>query len=266
MAEAAARVLTAGRARPRVAVIAGSGLAPALGALETDMEIPYAELAGFPVPTVSGHVGALRLGRFAGLEVAVFLGRFHYYEGHPMPVVALPVRLAAALGAEAVALTASVGALRADLRSGDLVVAEDHINLMGENPLRGWKGDDGQPPFVDLSRLYDERWRRRTLEEAHEAGARVTSGIYLAVSGPSYETPAEVAFMRHAGGTVVGMSVVPEALAAAALGMKVLGLFCVTNALADELSHGEVVRTAERSSEMMATVLERSIDGGLSDT
>ena len=244
---------------PRVAVVLGSGLGPAADLIEPDAEFSFADLPGFPAPTVPGHAGRLLLGMLAGVPLAAFLGRIHFYEGHPMAVSAMPVRVARLLGAEVMVLTASVGALDPALRPGSLVVATDHINMMGENPLRGWRNTDGSPPFIDVSSLYDPEIRAIALEEAPAVGLTAVSGVYLAAPGPSYETKAEIEWMRQAGGTVVGMSIVPEALPARALGMRVLGLFSVTNSVGGEVSHLEVIEVGRQMGGKLAALLERVI-------
>jgi purine-nucleoside phosphorylase len=244
-----------------VGIILGSGLGTAADSIEQAAALSFDGLPGFPPPSVPGHAGRLVLGHLAGVPVAAFLGRVHFYEGHPMSRCTMPVRLARGLGARTMVLTASVGALDPALRPGGLVVGTDHINLMGENPLRGWKYADGSPPFLDVSRLYDPSFASLAGEEARAMGIDVGRGVYLAVSGPSYETRAEIDFMREAGGTVVGMSVVPEALAAGALGMRLLALFSVTNTVGGEVSHDDVVRVGaevgDRLSELLRRILPR---------
>jgi purine-nucleoside phosphorylase len=244
---------------PAVGVILGSGLGLAADRIEEQAAFSFEGLPGFPPPSVPGHAGRLVLGRLSGVPVAAFLGRIHFYEGHPMAQCTMPVRVARLLGARTMVLTASVGALEPSLRTGTVVVGSDHINLMGENPLRGWRSPDGTPPFVDASRVYDHRLAQAAGREARALGIDVAPGVYLAVSGPSYETPAEIDFMRRAGGTVVGMSVVPEALAARALGMRVLGMFSVTNAVGGEITHEEVVRVGREMGGRLAALLERVV-------
>ena len=244
---------------PRVAIILGSGLGPAADLVEQEAAFGFGELPGFPAPTVPGHAGRLLLGTLAGVPVAAFMGRIHFYEGHPMSVSALPVRVARLLGAGILVVTASAGALDPALRPGWLVVGEDHINLMGQNPLRGWRNPDGSPPFVDVSAVYDPDLRRIALEEAPAAGLTAVPGVYVAAAGPTYETRAEIGVMRNAGGTVVGMSVVPEALPARAFGMRVLGLFSVTNATGGEVSHEEVLQVGREMGSNLARLLERIV-------
>jgi purine-nucleoside phosphorylase len=257
--EAVAVIRERSAVEPRVAIVLGSGLGPAADLVERDAELSFGELPGFPAPTVPGHAGRLLLGTLAGVPVAAFLGRIHFYEGHPMSVSAMPVRVARLLGTETMVLTASVGALDPSLPPGSLVVASDHLNMMGENPLRGWRNPDGSPPFIDVSALYDPELRAIALEEAPAAGLTAAPGVYLAASGPSYETKAEIEWMRQAGGTVVGMSIVPEALPARALGLRVLGLFSVTNTVGGKVSHLEVTEVGRQMGGKLAALLERVI-------
>jgi purine-nucleoside phosphorylase len=240
-----------------VGIILGSGLGNAVRDIEEEAAFSYEDLPGFPAPTAPGHAGRLVLGRLHSVPVAAFLGRIHFYEGHPMALATLPVRLSHALGARTMVITASAGALDASLAPGTLVVGTDHINFMGVNPLRGWRRADGTPPFIDLTDVYDRGLADLAFREAESLGIRVARGVYLAVSGPTYETPAEIGVMRDMGGSVVGMSVVPEALAARALDLRVLGLFSVTNAVGIEVTHQDVVRVAGEMTEALAAVLGR---------
>lgn len=242
---------------PAVAVILGSGLGPAVDGLEVAAELPYQDLPGFPPPSVPGHAGRLVLGTLGGVPVAAFLGRVHHYEGHPMSVVTLPARLAAALGAETLVATAAVGGLDPALEQGSLVVGSDHLNFLGENPLRGWKDAEGRPPFVDLSRAYDAGLADLALSCAEDMGLPARPGVYAAMPGPTYETPAEIEFLRTAGATVVGMSVVPEALVAAALGLRFVGLFCVTNVIGAKVDHREVTEVAASFAARLRELLSR---------
>jgi len=252
-------VLAATDVRPRVAVIAGSGLGDALDQIDVDVEFAFQDLPGFPPPSVPGHAGRLAIGTLAGVPVAGFLGRVHHYEGHPMSLVTLPARLAAALGARTLVITASTGGLDPDLEPGTLVIGTDHLNLIGENPLRGWRDPEGRPVFVDLTRVYPPEMAAVAERAAEEVGVPVARGVYAAMPGPTYETPAEVEFIRRAGGDVVGMSVVPEACAAAALGMRCLGLYCVTNRVGVHVSHEEVTRVAAGFAENLRELLRRVV-------
>lgn len=245
---------------PRAAIVLGSGLGPAVDGMEVEAEVPYDRLPGFPPAAVPGHAGRLRLGRLGGVPAAAFLGRVHFYEGHPMSLVTLPTRLAAALGARAIVVTAAVGALDGDLRPGTMVVGADHINFLGENPLRGWRDAEGRPVFVDMNRPYDADLSRVAEAAGGEAGLAVARGVYAAMPGPTYETPAEQDFLRRSGATVVGMSVVPEAAAAAALGLRCVGLFCVTNVVGEAVTHEDVTRVAAGFSEPLGSVLERVLE------
>lgn len=241
---------------PRVGVILGSGLGAALSRnLVEEASFGFGELPGFPPPGVPGHAGRMVLGWLAGVPVAAFLGRLHYYEGHGMDVPALVPRLARALGADVLVATAAVGGLDPSLPAGTLVVLRDHVNLMGAAPLRGWRYPDGMPAFVPLQGAYDARLRELALEAARELGVRATDGVYAAMSGPAYETPAELTLLRSAGATVVGMSVVPEVVPARALGMRVLGLTMVTNAFGEEVSHEEVVRVSNETAGAVGRLL-----------
>jgi len=242
--------------RPRVAIVLGSGLGAALGeALQEDAVIDFSELPGLPAAAVPGHAGRLVIGRLAGVQVAAFCGRVHVYEGHGMDVPALLPRLAHALGARTIVLTAAVGALVPELAAGSVVVLSDHINLMGTAPLRGWRYPDGMPAFVPMRGVYDEALADLALERAEALGIRSIGGVYAAMSGPAYETPAEIAFLRTAGATVVGMSMVPEAVPARALGLRVLGLCSVTNELGRDVAHEEVVRVSNETAVAVGRLL-----------
>ena len=233
---------------PRAGVVLGSGLGPALGdALEEEASFGFTDLPGLPPTGVPGHAGRLVLGRLAGVPVAAFFGRVHFYEGHGMDVPALLPRLVQALGGDTMVLTAAVGALVPELSPGTVVVLRDHLNQMGTTPLRGWRYPDGMPAFVAMHDVYDRELGTRALERGRALGIRVDEGVYAAMSGPAYETPSEVRFLRGGGATVVGMSMVPEAVPARALALRVLGLCSVTNALGEDVEHEEVVRVSNET-------------------
>ncbi|MGH2711350.1 MAG: purine-nucleoside phosphorylase [Actinomycetota bacterium] len=250
----------AGGPIPEVAIVMGSGLGQAVEGIEADAEISFGDIPGFPVPTVPGHDGRLMLGRISGVAVAAFLGRVHYYEGHPMSLVTLPTRLAAALGAKTLISTGAVGGIDSQLEAGSLVVGTDHLNFIGENPLRGWTDSEGRPPFVDLTNAYAPELAELALSCASELGIPAASGVYAAMPGPSYETPSEIEFLKRSGATVVGMSVVPEALASAALGMRFGGLFCVTNLVGvGPVDHADVTRAARLFSGRLSELFDMMI-------
>jgi purine-nucleoside phosphorylase len=254
-------------ARPAAGIVLGSGLGEAirvareLAGSSEGTEVPYAELSGFPPPSVPGHAGRLWLGELGDRSVAIFQGRIHFYEGHGMALASITSQIAAELGARSMVLTTAVGALDRDLTPGAVVVIRDHINTMGANPLTGWRMPDGAPAFVDVSRVYDPGLSAAALAsaDAHFAdahdGRRSGEGVYGAASGPSYETPSESEFLRRAGATVVGMSMVPEAVAACALGMRVLGLSFVTNAAGTPTSHEEVLLASKSAAEAIGRII-----------
>jgi purine-nucleoside phosphorylase len=232
---------------PSFALILGSGLGGVIDDMTDAETFAFADLPGFPAPTVPGHHGRLSIGRLDGAPVAAFAGRIHYYEGNDLATCALPVRLARTLGARTIVITAAVGAIERSLVAGSIAVGTDQINMMGANPLRGWWNADGSPPFVDMSEVFDRRLADRAVDSAIALGIDVARGVYVAMPGPTYETPAEIESLRRAGGTVVGMSVVPESTAARALSMRVVGLFSVTNLAGEPATHEEVLAMAERA-------------------
>jgi inosine/guanosine/xanthosine phosphorylase family protein len=242
--------------RPRVAIVLGSGLGAAMGGVREDATFSFEDLPGFPRPTVPGHVGAMVLGELAGVPVAVFRGRIHFYEGNDLSVCALPIRLARVLGAGTAILTAATGGIAEGLETGHLVVGTDHLNFLGQSPLRGWRRPDGSPPFVDMVDAYDPELADLAVAGAERLGIPVSRGVYAAMPGPMYETPAEIAHLRVAGASVVGMSVVPEAVPARALGMRVLGLFFVTNQVGVPVEHADVVRASDAMAGAVGAVIE----------
>ena len=244
---------------PRAAIVLGSGLGPAADGIDREIEVPYTDLPGFPEPTVPGHVGRLVVGSLGGVAVAAFLGRIHYYEGREMALVTLPTRVAAGLGAEVLIATAAVGGLDPALPGGSLVVGEDHLSFLGQNPLRGWRDDAGRPPFVNPAEAYDRDLADVALKAAADVGLPASRGVYAASAGPTYETPAEIEYLRRAGASVVGMSVVPEVSAAAALGLRFVGLYCVTNTAGPGTSHVEVEEVAAAFAGKLGGVLERIV-------
>jgi purine-nucleoside phosphorylase len=221
---------------PRAALVFGSGLSAAAEVFSESVEIPYADIPGFPETRVAGHPGRLRFGILSGVPGLAFCGRFHFYEGHTMDAVTLPVRLAAGLGAETVVLTNAAGSLRTELKPGSFLVIRDHLHLMGENPLRGGAA------FTPMTGAYDSDLRALALVRARELELEVAEGVYVGVCGPSFETPAEAEAYRRLGGDAVGMSTTPEAILARRLGLRVLGISAVTNyAAREDGGHGDVL-------------------------
>jgi purine-nucleoside phosphorylase len=252
--------------RPVAGVVLGSGLGDSISVAweragsGEPIEIAYADLPGFPAPTVPGHAGTLWLGTIAGQSIAIFRGRIHFYEGHPMALASITSRISHGLGARTMVLSAAVGGLDPSLPAASMVVVRDHLNLMGTNPLTGWRYEDGSPAFVDVSGVYDPELADAALGALRDHGIAVADGVYAAVAGPAYETPAETEMLRRMGATVVGMSTVPEAVAARALGMRVLGLSFVTNAAGGALSHEEVLLASKTAAEAIGLVVAELAD------
>ncbi|MGO9310564.1 MAG: purine-nucleoside phosphorylase [Spirochaetia bacterium] len=244
------------RCTPRIAVILGSGLGEFAARVQGD-EVPFQALPGFPVPTVTGHAGRFTVGS----SVAVMAGRIHYYEGHPIQDVVLPVFLLHRLGVRTLVVTNAAGSVNRDFSVGELVLIRDHINFMGVNPLRGPNPGPG-PRFPDMTASYDPALRRLAREVS---GAPLKEGVYAGFPGPSYETPAEIRMLAAIGADLVGMSTVPEVIAAAFLGIRVLGISCVTNMAAgilpQPLDHAEVIRAGREAGprfiELLSGVLGR---------
>jgi purine-nucleoside phosphorylase len=234
--------------KPRVAVVLGSGLGSFVNNVDVEVAIPYTDIPGFIPPSVDGHKGRLILGHVKGVPTAVLQGRIHFYEGHSMTTVAHPVRTAALLGCEIVMLTNSAGGLDPSMRPGDFMVIEDHINLMGDNPLKGPNIEEFGPRFPDMTEAYDRKLSAKMDEIFKKMETKFFRGVYCGVSGPTYETPAEVRYLQQLGGKAVGMSTVPETIAANHLGLRVCALSCITNLAAglsqNKLSHEEVTETA----------------------
>jgi purine-nucleoside phosphorylase len=256
----AARLRKLSPLRPTLALVLGSGLHHALALFEVGVRVPYAQLPGFPPAGVSGHTGELLLGRLGPTECLVLSGRAHFYEGHPMSRVTFAMRALAAFGITDVLLTNAAGGVNRTFRPGDFMLVTDHINLMGANPLQG-EETAGLPRFVDLTQTYD-RWLSGLVRQAARGcGLRLRSGVYLAVSGPSYETPAEIRAFGRLGADAVGMSTVPEAIVARQCGLRVAALSCITNLAAGlsprPLNHLEVLQTAERVKTQATRLLTR---------
>lgn len=259
--EAARAHVAARLARPpRVHLVLGSGLGVLADAVEDPVVIPFQEIPGFPSATVPGHAGRFLAGELEGVQVLVQAGRFHLYEGHAPGMVAAPVRLARALGAEIVVLTNAAGGITAGLEPGSLVLIRDHLNLQFNSPLTG-PVHPGEERFPDMTEAWDGELRAVARRAAEAEAVPLREGVYAGVSGPAFETPAEIRFLAGAGADVVGMSTVPEVLAARAGGMRCLGFSMVTNLAAglsgQPLSHAEVMETGERAAAVLGRVLRR---------
>jgi xanthosine phosphorylase len=248
-------------AAPRVGLILGSGLGPLAAAVVDPVAIPYAELPGFRVPHVQGHAGALVLGRLGGREVAVLSGRSHLYEGVEPETITTPIRTLRALGAELLLVTNAAGSLRGEHPAGSLVVLADHINLTGFNPLVGPNDDAVGPRFPGMADAYDPAIRARLRAAGEALGTPLGEGVYLAVTGPSFETPAEIRAFRTLGADLVGMSTVAEVIAARHAGLAVGAISVVTNlaeGLGDEpLSHEQTLRFAAEAGARLGPVITR---------
>ena len=235
-------------AEPSIGLILGSGLGDFADTLENRQVIPFTDIPDFPAATVPGHTGAFVFGEKHGKSVVCLQGRLHYYEGHPMPLLTLPVRIMQRLGVQTLILTNAAGGVNKDYRPGDLMLITDHINYSGMNPLIGVNDPELGPRFPDVTDLYCSRLRLKGKLAAVEAGIGLRQGVYMMFSGPNYETPAEIRMARILGADAVGMSTVPEALVAAQCGIKCIGISCITNLAAgvspNKLSHQEVMETA----------------------
>lgn len=235
---------------PEIGMILGSGLGDLAEEVTDAVRIPYAEIPNFPLSTVHGHSGTLVLGTLEGRNVMIYQGRVHFYEGYTMEEITFSVRLMKALGAHTMVVTNAVGGISDFLVPGDLVVNRDHINFMGNNPLRGPNDENLGPRFPRMDDAYDVHLRSYAHDVGKQLGVDVKSGVYLALAGPSYETKAEINFFRQIGADTVGMSTVPEVIVARHGGMRVLGISCVTNALHgtyEEANHAAVVKQAKET-------------------
>ena len=260
----------------QTAIVLGSGLGAFADDLQDAVRIPYEQIPGFARSTVEGHAGQLVLGKIDGADVAVQQGRFHYYEGYDMQQVMLPVRAFGLLGIKNIFLTNAAGSLNSDMLPGSLMLIADHLNCLGVNPLRGPNDSRFGPRFPDMTEVYAREFRAIALEEAtaisherFEKGADekpidfLNAGVYCALSGPTYETPAEIHMYRQLGADAVGMSTVPEAIAAKHMGLRVLGISCITNLAAgmssEPINHEEVMETGAKVAEVFKELLRRII-------
>ncbi len=247
-------------ALPETAIVLGSGLGAFAETLLEAVAAPYAELPHWPASRVVGHDGRLVIGDVAGKRIAALAGRVHFYEGHDLETVVFATRVMGRLGVKRIVLTNAAGGINTRFSQGALMIIDDHINLLGSNPLVGPNDDRFGPRFPDMSEVYSPRLRAVADEAARAGGIPVTHGVYLATRGPSYETPAEIRFFRTAGADAVGMSTVPEAIAARHMGLEVLGISCITNmaagVLPGPLDHDDVMETARRVRGSFVALLE----------
>jgi len=263
-AEHAARIIRARiSSQPRIAVVLGSGLGAFADDFEEPITIPYQEIPGFGRSTAVGHAGELVIGKIDQVPLLAMKGRLHYYEGYSLEEVTFPVRALKLLGLKTIILTNASGGVNVQFNPGTLMVITDHLNLMGDNPLRGPNDERFGPRFPDMSAVYSPALQEIVMEEAREMGIDIRRGVYAALTGPSYETPAEIHLMRNCGADAVGMSTVPEAIVARHMDLEVLGISCVTNLAAgvtdEPISHEDVMATGNRVSATFTQLLRRVV-------
>jgi purine-nucleoside phosphorylase len=261
-AEHAARIVRARtKLEPRIAIVLGSGLGGFADEFDEAIGIPYEEITGFARSTAQGHAGRLVIGNVDEVPVMAMQGRVHFYEGYSLEQVTFPIRTFKLLGVRTLILTNASGGINVQLSQGALMVISDHLNLMGDNPLRGPNDERFGPRFPDMSAVYAPELQEIVIEEAKAIGVEVRRGIYGALSGPSYETPSEIHLLRNLGADAVGMSTVPEAIVARHMGLEVLGISCITNmaaGISDEpINHEEVMATGDRVRDVFTLLLQR---------
>lgn len=249
---------------PRIGIILGSGLSGIAEVLENKKVFHYSDIPEFPVSTAPGHKGELIFGKLGKNEVVLMNGRFHYYEGYDMKTVTFPIRVMQMMGVEYLFITNAAGGLNPDFEIGVPMLIKDHINMIGDNPLIGENIDEWGPRFPDMSDAYQTEMRKIVLETAREIGEPLYEGIYVAVSGPNFETPAELKMFRHMGGDAIGMSSVPEALSAAHGGIKLIGLSAITDKAVGEdlqpLTAEEVLEVAKKTGKKMSALIRAVCD------
>lgn len=261
--EAANYILDKTEIRPEIALILGSGLGALADEIENAEYFAYSDIPHFPVSTVQGHAGRLVIGTLEGKKVVAMQGRFHYYEGYKMEEVTFPIRVMKLLGVEKLIVTNAAGAVNTGFNPGDLMLISDHLNLTGDNPLIGGNLEKFGPRFPDMSNAYNKALRDRVKKIAKYIGVELQEGVYAAMSGPTYETPAEVRMVRILGGDAVGMSTVPEVIIAVHSGIQVVGISCMTNMAAgileQPLDHSEVMETSAKVREKFTTLMKNVI-------
>ncbi len=248
---------------PKVAIILGSGLGDYAGNIRVEAEISYSDIEGFPVSTVPGHAGKFIFGYIGAVPVVCMKGRVHYYEGYPITDVVLPVRLMKLLGAEILFLTNAAGGVNTTFHAGDLMLIRDHIACFAPNPLIGPNMDELGTRFPDMSSVYDKALQEIIRDTARENAIYVQEGVYAYLTGPSFESPADIRMMRALGADAVGMSTVPEAIAANHMGMRICGISCISNLAAgmtqNPLTHEEVQETADMAAAAFAKLVTESV-------
>jgi purine-nucleoside phosphorylase len=249
--------------RPVIAIVLGSGLGEFADEAADPVKIAFSDIPHFPRSTAVGHAGSLVLGKISGCPIVIMQGRVHLYEGYPASQVGLPLRVFSRLGVGAAILTNAAGGINLDYGQGRLVVIKDHINLQGQNPLVGLEDDRLGPRFIDMTQAYSRDYRRIALAAARKLGIEIPEGVYAGLLGPSYETPAEIRFLRTIGADLVGMSTVTEVIVARQVGLKVLAISCVTNMAAgildQPLNHEEVLETGRRVAGQFKALLREVI-------
>lgn len=257
--EASNYILKNTKYNPKMAIILGSGLGEIAEEIEDREVYNYSDIPHFPVSTVAGHKGCLVIGKLEGKIVLAMQGRFHYYEGYNMDQVTFPIRVMKSIGIENIIVTNASGAVNLDYNPGQLMLIKDHINLLGNNPLIGKNIDEFGKRFPDMSNSYDRDLREKVKKIAEENNIELKEGVYACMSGPSYETPAEIKMIRIIGGDAVGMSTVPEVIVANHSGIKVIGISCMTNMAAGildkPLEHKEVIETSKIASKKFKTLI-----------
>src|SRR6056297_81705 len=236
--------------KPDIALILGSGLGVLAEEISDKKVLKYEDIPNFPVSTVEGHAGQFVFGNLEGKKVVAMQGRFHFYEGYSMQEIALPIRVMYKMGARKLIVTNAAGGINRNFKPGNFMIIQDHINLMGDNPLKGENIKEFGPRFPDMSEVYNKSLRELAEKVAVENKINTVKGVYCGLSGPSYETPAEIRYIRNSGGDAVGMSTVPETITANHMGMDILGISCITNmaagVLPKPLDHKEVMEIAEK--------------------
>ena len=260
MHSAVAHIRSVTGREPRVAVVLGSGLGAFADELSDPIVIPYSKIPGWPVSTAAGHSGQLVFGKLDALDVAVMAGRAHLYEGYSPAEVTLGVRVLHRLGVRSVVFTNAAGGINLSYQQGGLVLISDHINLQGSNPLIGPNDDSEGPRFPDMTEAYSAAYRAKAQQVAQQLKIHLDEGVYAALTGPNYETPAEIRYLRTIGGDLVGMSTVPEVIVANHLGMQVLAISCVTNMAAgilkQKIHHEEVLETGRKVRDTLIQLLK----------